>query len=340
MSRTIFNIIQSNATGGGMENVFLDYSQILKQNGYNLIAVVSKNFVHSEILKKSGINIEVLDIKGHFDLFAAFKLRALIKKYSPELIIAHNGRTFAAINLARIFGGFKNIKLLAVSHGGSIKRILKFDYIIAVARHIEEKIRAKKFSGKMQTIYNGIKIVPYQKPNRSGQGFNFGILSRVSKEKNIEIAIQAFKKISVPNSLLIIGGEGLELDNLKQLAGNNNNIKFIGWVKNKRSFFDSINIFLQPAGNEPFGLTILESFNYQTPVIAANTDGPKEIIKPDFTGYLFTANSADSLLQLMESCYQNRSGLKKITEEAYRDLVNDFSYERMEKELLSFIKSL
>ncbi|TXI32971.1 MAG: glycosyltransferase family 1 protein [Niabella sp.] len=339
MSKTIFNIIQSNTTGGGMENIFLDYSQILKQN-HNLIAVVSKDFIHLEALRKAGITVEILDIKGHFDFMAAFKLRSLIKKYSPELIIAHNGRGFAAINLARKFGGFKKIKLLAVSHGGSVKRILKFDYIIAVARHIEDKIRAENFKGKVRTIYNGIKIVSYQKPSRAGQGFNFGILSRLSAEKNIEIAIHAFKKFSVRNSHLIIAGEGSELDNLKKLSGNNPNIKFTGWVNNKRNFFDQINIFLQPSSNEPFGLTILEAFNYQTPVIAANTNGPKEIIKPELTGYLFAKGSVDSLHKTMENCYQNRSRLKKITEEAYRDLVNNFSYEKMEKELISFINDI
>jgi len=336
--KTIFNIIHSNAPGGGMENVFLDYSQILKQNNFNLITITSKNFVHLTELKNCGIQTEILNISGHFDFIAAIKLQFLIKKYSPELIIAHNGRSFATINLTRKLFNLKNIKLLAVSHGGSIKRILNFDYIISVAEHIADKIRAKNFKGKLKTIHNGIKIIAYEKPKKLEQNFNFGIMSRLSKEKNIDLAIKAFEKFSVKDSLLIIAGEGPESDNLKNLSANPN-IKFIGWIKDKKTFFDEIDIFLQPSGNEPFGLTILEAFNHKTPVIAANISGPKEIIKNNVTGYLFDVGSDNSLLSTMENCYKNKDMMDSLTDAAYQDLVNNFSYEKMAEKLVSFIKS-
>jgi glycosyltransferase involved in cell wall biosynthesis len=340
MSKIIFNIIQSNVAGG-MENVFLDYSKILKQNNFNLIAVTSKNFVHLQELKNSGIQTEVLNISGHFDFIAAIKLWFLIKKYSPQLIIAHNGRSFAALNLARKLFNFQNLKLLAISHGGGVKRILNFGYIISVAKHIEEKIRAKNFKGKIQTIHNGVKIISYEKIKKSGNNFNFGLMSRLSAEKNIEIAINAFAKLPFENSALIIAGEGPKMNDLKQLAKNlniENKVKFIGWIKDKKTFFDEIDVFLQPSLNEPFGLTILEAFNYKTPVIAANVFGPKEIIKNNLTGFLFEAKSADSLTQIMEKIYENIS--QNIIENAYQHLIADFSYEKMAQNLVTFINMI
>ena len=55
-------------------------------------------------------------------------------------------------------------------------------------------------------------------------------------------------------------------------------ITLLGWITDKEKFFNDIDTFLQPASDEPFGLTILESFNYHVPVISVNTGGPKEII--------------------------------------------------------------
>jgi glycosyltransferase involved in cell wall biosynthesis len=348
MVKTIFNIIQSNAIGGGMENIFLEYSQIIdnynKKNDAQLICIVSKNFCHKEILEKQNIKVEFFNINGHFDIFAAIKLFFLIKKYSPKLIIAHNGRVFACINLCKkIFGKLFIAKTLAVSHGGSVKRIIGFDYIIAVARHIEQKIINYKPKGKTTTIYNGYKISPFVKNQQTKNNFTFGILSRLSKEKNIVQALEAFKKFNDEvenNSKLIIAGEGEEKSNLEKLTKEydlQEKVKFIGWVKDKEEFFNQINIFLQPALSEPFGITILEGFNYQTLVIACNAFGPKEIIINDYSGYLFDSKDKESLFLAMKKSFLKQDQSKIIIKNANRELKEKFSYEIMEKQLLEFL---
>src|SRR5690606_10602827 len=117
-------------------------------------------YCNSEILKAQNIDTEIINIKGHFDLFAAIKLYFLIKKYQPQIIIAHNGRTYACVNLCRkIFKNcFKNIKTVAVNHSGIAKRIMNFDYAIAIANHIKESIKKQNFKSPIKLIYNGIKV--------------------------------------------------------------------------------------------------------------------------------------------------------------------------------------
>ena len=141
MKKTIFNIVQSNINGG-LENVFLEYSKIL-QKDYRLICIISEGFVHLNKLKKLGIEVEILNIKGHFDIFSAIKLFFLRKKYSPDLMIAHNGRSFAVVNLYNKIFIKRNFKTIAVSHGGNPKRLVNFDYIITVAEHLANNIKKK-----------------------------------------------------------------------------------------------------------------------------------------------------------------------------------------------------
>lgn len=339
----IFNIIQSNEKGG-MENVFLDYSKILKDSGLDVICVVSRNFVYLDELHQNNIKTEILNISGHFDFFAALKLYFLIKKHSPKLIIAHNGRSFACINLCKKLFSLKGAKTLAVSHGGSIKRILKFDYLIAVASHIEQKAKAHNFAGKTTTIHNGIKIANFGAAQKTkNQQLTFGLLSRISKEKNIEIALNSFAKFnqeSNKNSKLIIAGDGPDLQKLKDLALQlkiAQNVEFIGWINDKESFFNKIDVFLQTSLNEPFGLTIIESFNYFTPVIAANAFGPKEIIVNGYNGYLFDPKSPESLLDLLKKISEDQN-LDSIAKNAYQDLINKFSYDQMAKSLVKFVR--
>jgi glycosyltransferase involved in cell wall biosynthesis len=348
MAQTIFNIIQSDAFGGGMENIFLEYSQIINNhsqpNNINLICIVSKKFCHLKILQEQNIKVEFINISGHFDIFSALKLWFLIKKYSPNLIIAHNGRTFACINLCKKIFSLNKLKTLAVSHGGSVKRILGFDYVIAVAKHIEQKIINSKPKGITTTIYNGYKISLFVKNRQQKDNFTFGILSRLSIEKNIAESLKMFKKFNdevEKNSLLIIAGEGEEKANLEIITKEYNleeKVKFVGWIKDKAEFFNQIDVFLQPCLVEAFGITILEAFNYQTPVIAHNSCGPKEIIKNDYNGYLFDSQDKESLFLTMKKSYLKKEQSQIIIDNASRELKEKFSHEIMEKQLLEFIQ--
>ncbi|MCE3254920.1 MAG: hypothetical protein K0R25_414 [Rickettsiaceae bacterium] len=339
---TIFHAVQSDVMGGGIENIFLEYSKILRENNFDLICLVSKNFCHIKELEKNNIKIKFLNITGHFDLLAAIKLHYLIKKYSPELILAHNGRTFATINICKKLFGLGRSKTMAVSHGGNIKRILKFDFIISVAKHIYDKIAKKNFGGSLTNIYNGYEFSEFSK-NKISNIFTFGILSRLSKEKGVVDAIKAFKSFNDSvnkNSILIIAGGGDELENIKSLIKNlqlQDKVKLLGWISNKEEFFNQIDVFLQPAKRESFGITILESFNYKTPVVACNADGPKEIIKDSYSGYLFDPDSEESLFLTMKRAYDNKHNHSQIVSNANEDLKNRFSRKIMAKQLIEFV---
>ncbi len=76
-----------------------------------------------------------------------------------------------------------------------------------------------------------------------------------------------------------------------------NQVKFIGWTSDKENFFNKIDVFLQTSTKESFGLSVLESFNYFTPVISSNVKGPKEIIINNKTGFLFDSENKNSLLE-------------------------------------------
>ncbi|MDA9231081.1 glycosyltransferase [Rickettsiales bacterium] len=346
MSKIIFNIVQSNVKGG-LESVFLDYSDIINSNkDYKIICLTSKNFPHNKEIENNNIKRINLDIKGHFDIFASIKLYFLIKKHQPSLIIGHNGRVFAALNIIKKLFRIKN-KTLAISHGGNVKRLLNFDYAIGVASHITQNIKEKDSKIITKTIYNGIKIEDFkQKTTKKDNLFTFGMMSRLSSEKNIDLAITAFTNFYQninSSSQLIIAGEGEEKERLLKLCHKfniENQVQFIGWTSNKEDFFNKIDVFLQTSIKESFGLSVLESFNYFTPVISSNAKGPKEIITNNKTGFLFDSENQNSLLEKMKYIYKNFNKGQNIAQNAHKDLLNKFSYEIMSKNLLNFIKNI
>jgi len=349
MKKIIFNIVQSNIKGG-LENVYLDYSKILHED-FELVCITSEKFVHLDELKKLGIKTETLNIKGHFDILSAIKFFLLVKKYSPELVIAHNGRSFALINLYNKIFRKRNFKIAAISHGGNPKRLVNFDYIITVAEHLTDNIK-KKYKNISQdrifTIHNGIKVNSNYNPKNKikNKNFTFGSLSRLSPEKNIITAIKAFKIFlkDVPDARLNIAGDGPDLCNLTEIVKNENltdNVSFIGHVNNIEKFFNEIDLFIHPAIKEAFGLVILEAFNYYTPVIGSNSGGLREIINNKKNGYLYDdPMSEQDLYKMMHDYYFNKiKDREVVVKNAKKDLENKFSIEITKNKLKTVIKS-
>jgi len=350
MKNVIFNVVQSNVKGG-LENMYLDYSKILNKN-FELICIISKNFVHLEELKRLGIKTEILNTKGHYDVLSVIKFFFLTRRYSPKLIIAHNGRSFSVINLYNSFIKKKKFKTVAISHGGNPKRLVGFDYIITVAKHITQNVKEKYKSfpqKKIFTIHNGIEINQnYKLENKSkNKDFTFGTLSRLSPEKNIVTAIKAFKLFirDVDNAKLLITGDGPKLCSLTKLVEQENlqnHVSFIGYVEDREVFFDKIDVLLHPATKEPFGLVILEAFNYYVPVIGVNSGGLKEIIRHKFNGYLYdNPSSHQSLYKAMHDYYFNKiKDRTEIVGNARKVLEESFSIKNTENKLLLLISKI
>ena len=92
---------------------------------------------------------------------------------------------------------------------------------------------------------------------------------------------------------------------LKNLAINNANIKFLGW-KSKNEIIEyyrnssALIVPSQMAKNgdcEGLPTVILEGINYQTPIIATNHAGIPEIIKDKQTGFICKENDEDELIK-------------------------------------------
>lgn len=81
--------------------------------------------------------------------------------------------------------------------------------------------------------------------------------------------------------MLIIGGDGPEMANLKFQSEDlrlGDRVKFIGWIKDVKSFLKRIDIFVLPSLDEPFGIAVLEERAMGKTIVSTKSQGPKEIL--------------------------------------------------------------
>lgn len=115
--------------------------------------------------------------------------------------------------------------------------------------------------------------------------FNFIVLmmSRLTKEKDIETGMKAFKILFEKDSRagLCIVGDGEEMATLKRLAhklGIENNVVFAGWQQDTLSYLKSADVFLNTSLYEGYALTLIEAAASKRPIVTTNVGIAGEVL--------------------------------------------------------------
>jgi glycosyltransferase involved in cell wall biosynthesis len=171
----------------------------------------------------------------------------------------------------------------------------------------------------------------------------FLFVGRLEKLKGLQTLIPIFRRYL--KAQLLIAGTGSYESLLRRLAGDSDNIRFLGYLSEQqlRTFYRQATALLIPSlCLEVFSLVILEAYREKTPVVVRNLGSIPEIIKESGGGCIYDTD--DGLVAIMDRLltdpsYRNDLGRRgnqaykqKWTEEAhlkrYFDLINDIRFDR------------
>lgn len=175
-----------------------------------------------------------------------------------------------------------------------------------------------------------------------GRGNYFLYYGRLSYEKGVEMAIEAFK--SMPELKLKVVGTGPLEEELKQKAALSYNIEFLGFKKGEEllDIVQNAQFVMVPSQwyeNNP--MTIVEAYSLGTPVIGADMGGIPEIIKEGATGFVFKHDDIDSLKYTIHSANQISNGAYfQMTKSALNFYKQNFSDLEYVRKLLNFYKEV
>jgi glycosyltransferase involved in cell wall biosynthesis len=208
--------------------------------------------------------------------------------------------------------------------------------IVALSNLIKKQIY-KEFKRKITVIPPGIDIKKYSYSLPKHPNILF--VGRLSQEKNVISLINSFSKVRKGN-LLIVGGGELEKE-LKETVKKKNfeRIKFFGWNKNPRKFYQNSSVFVLPSKSESFGHVLLEAMASGLPCIAFKPDGKKivtasnEIIRQRKTGFL--VKSEEEMTEKIKLLLSNGKLLKKMSEHARKE-AEKYSWDNCVMKILKF----
>jgi len=287
----ILHMLKSSAFSGA-ENVAC---QIISQfSEGNTVAYCSPDGDIADALRSRGVTFLPMK-KPSFS-----EARRVIGEFKPDIIHAHDmgASLYAAM-------GCKKIPLILHIHnncydarGISVKSLAflpaakKASHIFWVSKSSLEGYRfGKMFYDKSSVLYNVIDGDAVRQKAGEGERYDILYVGRLTYQKHPErlLDIVSLVKKNIPDVRVAIAGTGELFDSVKAYCselGLDENVDFLGFVKNPHSLMKNAGVMLMSSRWEGTPICALEAQALGLPVVSTAADGLVDMIENGVNGYL------------------------------------------------------
>ncbi|MCK5822385.1 MAG: glycosyltransferase family 4 protein [Bacteroidales bacterium] len=341
---------------GGGEKWHYDIAVRLLNKNYNITLVTNKK---SELFYKAvKSNIPTISIKvsnfSFLNPFKILKISRLFKNHLINTVILNLPSDLKAAGMAAKIAGVNNIiyrrgSAIPVKNSFLNRFLFKkiITEVIVNSNETKNTLNAKNpnmiEAKKIKLVYNGIDLKKYDKTTskiytKSNNEIILGSAGRLSKQKAQNYLIDIAKKLKSKNInfKLLIAGDG-ELNNeLRTYAKKlkvENEVVFLGFVENIKSFMNSIDVFLLTSLWEGFGYVIVEAMACNKPTVAFNVSSNPEIIADNETGFLIDDFNIDEFTSKIELLINDNELREKFGNKAREIVEKRFEIENTVKQI-------
>lgn len=153
---------------------------------------------------------------------------------------------------------------------------------------------------------------------------------KLNENKNIASLCAVVAELQqLPICLLIVGSGKLE-QGLKNIFGNMNAIRFVGFQNQQRmpAFYNLANVIILPSTNETWGLSLNEAMAAGKVVLATDGCGAAyDLIEQGVNGFMYPANNLQELKEHICWLVKNRDKILGMGEESKR-IISKYCYEQ------------
>ena len=311
---------------GGLEQAAIDYAQLLTTIGFDVVTVGHPGGWMRSALPSTQSFVP-LRCFGDYDFIAKWRLRRMAKALQPMLIIAHGTRAI------RYGAGLSNRAKIGVLHNTRFKTDLAaMDGFIAVSPKLGDAAAEVYPDKPMAVVPNMVHIgEPIQRPRFRSPPV-IGALGRLHRNKGYDVLFEALAspELAARPWQCVLGGDGPERTTLEAEAkrrGISDRVRFIGWVSDRQAFFNTIDLFVLPSREEPFGIVLIEAMAAGLPVVATDTDGPSSILHDGQTGLMVPRDNAKALAGALINALASQADMAHMGQSGFADAKARFSQE-------------
>lgn len=217
-----------------------------------------------------------------------------------------------------------------------------------------EALASKYLGGNYVPMFNGIEIERYRKVEHNstntaaaaelGREPVLLFLGRHEERKGLTVLLESLSYLpkKLDRTRIWVAGEGEETLALKKRYASDKRIQWLGPISDKEKYLRLANASALVAPSlrgESFGLVLLEAMAAQTPAIASDIDGYREVAQNGESAALFEAGNPRELAKTVTRVLTDKDEQKQLTE-AGNSRVEQFSMKRLAEQYLSLYESL
>lgn len=325
---TILNMMLGRGRGG-IEQAAVDYAECLAAAGIPAVSMLSPAAWAEAPMVAGGYAHEALANWNAWDPFAARRLRQRAAALGARAVICHGNR---ALGLAlRALKG--RVPIVVVAHNYSNKRFAQADHCLAITHQLEQRLAALG-AGRITFMPNMVRIPEVAASRAAGAPPVIGTMGRFIPRKGFDYFIEACALLHQRGVTFraMLGGEGEEEESLRariRQHGLEGVVTMPGWVSNKPAFYAALDLFVFPSAHEPFGIVLIEAMSYGLAVIAADAEGPSEIIHTGEDGVIVPKQNPAALADAMEALLADVARRQALGAQARSNVTRDYSKQAM-----------
>ena len=179
------------------------------------------------------------------------------------------------------------------------------DHRVAVSKDARE-LAHNSIGGEYEVLFNGVELDRYRPADRDRDGARSQtrtvfFCGRHEDRKGLDVLLAALRLL--PSDIrLLIGGDGPDTNRLRQLAGNDQRIVWLGRItdEDKIAHLQHASTFCAPSlRGESFGVVLIEAMAAGAPIVASSLDGYRNVATHDVDALLCEPGDAEQLARAL-----------------------------------------
>lgn len=298
--------VMAGAPAGGAELFFERLTAALHRAGDAVLPVIRRDPARAARLAGAGLHPDQLRFGGPLDLTTRPALAALLRRFAPDVVVAWMNR---AAGMAR-----RGDWVLAGRLGGyyDLRHYRACDHLIGNTRGIVDWIAGQGWPrARVHHLPNfaadlrGATPAPLPTPPGAPAVLALG---RLHRNKAFDVLVRALPDL--PGVHAVVAGEGPERGALLRLArdlGVAERLHLPGWSHDAAGLLAACDALCCPSRHEPLGNVVIEAFSAARPLVAADADGPRELVRAGQDGLLVPREDPRALANALGAVLEDRA---------------------------------
>jgi glycosyltransferase involved in cell wall biosynthesis len=291
---------------GGLERVVAILAEGMVGRGHDVfVCCYDREGELAPRLRQVGVRVELLRRGQGLDLGYLWRLTRWMRRLAPDVLHMHNE---TAMFYGTIAGRLVHVPVLIYTeHDGVFPRsgpsrwmnrrlVKRLTHAVAVSEAVRQQwCREDGIPlARVGVVPNGVPLSPLPagaEESGGGQGLRIVAVGRLSREKGMDVLLEAFALIRrrLPQATLALVGDGTERPALEQLADRldlGGSVTLLGFRDDVPLLLGGFDVFVLPSRTEGLPMALLEAMAAGLAVVATRVGGVAEAVEDDVTGLL------------------------------------------------------